>query len=244
MVLDLLNMDKDELLNLNPNNVDRELLPDEIFHIFKALNALWLYDYEAAKEGKVGLHAKLKSGNCSDGFLNSKIVLQHDNLRKILAQQMVMKFNGMNWSKPTHIAGIPDGATKLGEDVADIMGVKRAEMVKENGKIKMVTQLQHGETILFVEDFCTKATGFKEAVMCIKDSNIIMPFELVVVNRGGLKYVNMHISVHGNYKIVSLAEHRINDWKPSECPLCKTDSKRIKPKEPEENWQLITTSQL
>jgi len=238
-------MDKKGLLNLKPVDVDRPLERQEILHIFTTLSGLWLYDYRAAQRGRVGLHAKLKSGRCSDGFLYSKIVLQNPNIRAIMARQLVFRFNELGLSKPDRAVGIPKGATELGIDVASIMGVKMAKMAKEDGHIKMITALKPGETLLLIEDFCTKGTGFSEAVRDIKSKQPdvkIMPIELVIVNRGGLKEIQVNDAE--SFKIVAVAEHRINDWDPSECPLCKMGSKRIKPKATEDNWRIITTSQL
>lgn len=238
---------KAELLSLNPNQVNQKLLlsPDMIFHIFRELGGFWAYNYDVAEHGRVGLHAELKSGRCSDGFLNSKIVLKHPNIRTIMARQLVLRYNESGLIKPDWVAGIPDGATKLGEDVARIMGVKSAEMIKKNGKIKITTVISPGETLLLVEDFCTKGTGFKEAVEDIiskQSGTIIVPIELVIIIRGGLKNIQVN-GADGTFKIVATAEHRINDWDPAECPLCKMGSGRIKPKAIEGNWEKIMTSQ-
>jgi len=62
----------------------------------------------------------------------------------------------------------------------------------------------------------------------------------------------------GLFKIAAIVDHRINDWDPdTECILCHPEfdktlpegvtvlpSERIKPKATDENWGIITTSQL
>jgi len=237
----LIGLTAEELLNLKPHEVFWRLTGNEILYIFKMLNGFWSYDYEAAKAGRVGLHAKLKSENCSDGFFYSKIVLQHPNLRRIIAKALVRKFNDAGWRVPDLVAGIPDGAYELGQDVADYLGAPVLEMKKDGGKIVVVGDIEPHERILLVEDFITKGTGLKEAKGVILDKQsraIIMPFMLAILNRGGLTHLE-----NNKYVIEAAVFHRINDWVPAECPIHKLGSENIKPKAIDENWELITSSQ-
>lgn len=76
------------------------------------------------------------------------------------------------------------------------------------------------------------------------DKPYLPQLELVLINRGGLEQIDFSdMGSPMTFKVISLVEHRINDWDQTECPLCKIGSKRIKPKVTEENWRLITTSQ-
>lgn len=243
-MLKIIGMTKEELIALDPLRVNRLLSEKEIVYMAKTLDAYWGYNYEAAKQGRLGMHAILKSKLHSDGFFASWLMLQYPNIRKIVANQLVLRFNQLGISKPDWVAGIPDGATELGENVAQIMEVRNAKMRKENGRIVLVSSIGPKESVLLVEDFCTRGTGFKEAVMNIKSKQPhlkILPYELVILNRGVLKEIE--IEGAGSFKIVPLAEHRVNDWEPKECPLCKMGSIPIKPKATDENWRLITTSQ-
>jgi orotate phosphoribosyltransferase len=244
-MLEILRMNKEQLLKLDYRQIDRKLTPEEIVHIAKKLDAFWEFDYQAAKEGRPGKHALLKSELHSDGFFVSRILLESWNMRMIMAVQMGLRFHDLRIPRPECIAGIPDGATELGKEVARFLSVKIAEMKKENGKISLVSAIAPDETLLLVEDFCTRGTGFVEAVNDIisKQPKVkILPYELVIINRGGL--TEIPIAGMGAFKIIAVAEHRINDWQPSECPLCKMGSVSIKPKATDENWRDITTSQL
>jgi hypothetical protein len=97
-----------------------------------------------------------------------------------------------------------------------------------------------------IEDFCTRGTGFKEAVKAVLEncpSSKILPFDPVILNRGGLKAID--VPGVGAFTVLPVVEWRIEDWDPTEgCPLCRMGSTPIKPKETEANWQAITTSQL
>ena len=243
-MLTILGMTKEELITLTPDSVDRLLTKEEVVHIAKVLGSYWEYNYQAAKQGKVGLHAELKSGLHSDGFFVSRILLQHLNIRQIMANQIVLRFNQLGMPKPDWVAGIPDGATELGQDVAKSMGVKNAEMRKEAGQIVLVSAIGSHESMLLIEDFCTRGTGFKEAVADIQARQPdvkLLPYELMIINRGGLREIETEGA--GAFKVVAAADHRVEDWDPTECPLCKVGSKPIKPKATDENWHLITVSQ-
>jgi orotate phosphoribosyltransferase len=248
---DILGMGRDDILNLEPGSVNRRLTKEEILHIFNELGGFWAYDYEAGREGRPGFHALLKSKRHSDGFINSKVVLCHPNVRRIFANQVALRFNELGLPKPDFVAGIPTGATGLGRDVAEILGSEAAEMEKtvegDRKVIRMRTRIEPEQKLLLVEDFCTKGTGFSEAVRDIisisNSPSAIIPHEIVIINRGGLREID--IEGIGTYAITPLAEHRINDWDPEkgECPLCKSGSRAIKPKDPLENWELLMNSQ-
>ncbi len=244
MKTDICSLNKKQLLELNPEDIDFLLSKQEILHIFRELGALWLYNYGAAKKGKVGLHAELKSGRCSDGFLNAKVALVYKKICRLFAMQEVLRFKELFIDKPEYVVGIPSGATKLGEYVAEFLGVQLAEMVKkDNDTIEMITQAQIGQTIMFAEDFSTLGTGCREAIKsAIAKGWIVLPYLLTIINRGGLKFIKT--LDYGSIEIVSVAEHRINDWNPEDCPLCKLGSKRIKPKASKKNWENIMNSQF
>jgi len=238
----ILGASRNDLLNINPFLINELLTADELLYILKTLDGYWTYNYEAAKLGNVGLHARLKSLNHSDQFLYSKAALRHDVICQLMARQLKMLWNH---SKPDWIAGIPDGATTLGQMTGMLMGVKVANLVKENRVIKCLTKLRAGDTVLLVEDFCTKGTGLKEAVLDIKLKNPEVVFirkELVLLNRGGLTHVS--VPDMGDFEILSLIKHCINDWLPEECPMCRDfKSDVIEPKSKPENWDIIRHSQ-
>lgn len=246
-VFKIVGMTKEELIALDPQSVDWSLSDEETFYIAKTLGAYWGYNYEVAKKGRSGLHAILKSGLHSDGFFVSAILLEHPNIRWLFANQMVLKFKELGIPKPDWIAGIPKGATELGKDVARIMGVKNAKMIKgDDGRIVLESSIAPDETLLGVEDFSTRGTGFREAVLNIlsKQPKVkFLPYYEVILNRGGLTEVEVE-GIAKPFRIVSVAVKRINDWSPPECPPCNDfNSKPIKPKATDENWRLITTSQ-
>lgn len=242
----ILAMDRDQLAALDPAEVTRLLTPEEVEHMAKELGALWLYDYVALEAGKAGMHALLKSLLHSDGFFVSRILLAFENIRQIMARQIIMRLNEARVPTPDYLAGVPDGATLLGEATAQMMGVNLAEMTKVDGKITFTTALKGAHpTLLLLEDFCTRGTGFREAVLAVKQHAPhiqIFRYNPVIINRGGLDTIA--VDGWGTFKVLPVVSRRINDWPAESCPLCQKGSTVIKPKATDENWQLINASQL
>lgn len=248
-MVDILSLDRAGVLALDPASVNWRLTPEEFIHIATALDAYWQYDYEAAKAGRVGQHAKLKSLLHSDGFFVSRILLEPPNIRTLMAQQMVDRVRSAGVGMPTHVAGIPDGASLLGVAAANIFGVPHIELVKSktDGTISLADRVPDDARLLLFEDFCTRATGFVEAVTAILNSNLcevgatVMPVDPVILNRGGLESV----MVKGrSYSILAVVERRISDWDPAhDCPLCAMGSTAIKPKVDDKTWQSFIHSQ-
>lgn len=50
----ILRMDKDQLIAIDPDDVDWELSKEEFFYMLDELGGHWKYDYDALKNGKPG----------------------------------------------------------------------------------------------------------------------------------------------------------------------------------------------
>ena len=246
-VKSIIGLSKEKLAEcLDPQSFTRKLSGEEIIYLAKTFDACWEYDYQAAANGKIGRHAVLKCGSHSDIFFNSKIFLSNDNVREIVARQLVMRYRLQpSAERPDWVVGIPDGAKELGKDVARILKSRLAVMTKENGQMKLESRISPYASVLMVEDLCTQGTGLKDAVrevLAKQPRALVLWHELAVVDRGGLGHVNIS-DVH-EFTVVSLAQLKVNDWPPDYCPLCHAGSKPIKPKTTDENWQLLIRSQL
>lgn len=244
---DILKMRREEILALDPNSITRLLTGEELFRIAEALGALWQYDYQAAKEGRYGLHAELKSGKHSDGFFVSRILLAEPNMLEIIARQLAIivhkETTNYRVPLPDCIVGIPTGATTLGEKLAEILGVQSATMEKVDGRIEMITELKPGDSIMMTEDVVTRGTATREAIASIfrqQPGAIVMPWIVAIINRGRLESVTADAS---KFLICAIANTPMDDWSPEECPLCRMGSTTIKPKETNKNWHRIIRSQ-
>jgi len=240
-----MNMLKEDILALTADDVRLRLDAGELIDIATLLHAFWRYDYDAAKDGRLGLHALLKSGLHSDGFFVSRILLEPERMRRAIALMMVDRLKKAGVARPDYVVGIPNGATKLGTLVAEIFGSQEAKMKKDGKRIVMDSVVPSGATVLLIEDFCTRGTGFIEAAKEVKNqqpSVELVPYDPVIINRGGLESVD--VDGVGPFTVLALVNNRIQDWEGEKCPLCEKGSGVIKPKVNDHNWKLITTAQL
>ena len=243
---DILEMGRKELLKLKVEADPRPLKVKEVTHIATTLGAFWEYDYAAAGCGRVGKHALLKSGLHGNGFFVSRILLAHRNVLDMFSHQILLQLQRADVPLPNYVGGVPTGATALAANIAEnILGVSKMFLEKIDGRIRPKRAVRDGATVLLVEDFCTRGTGFAEAVHEISEqqpSVKILPYCPVIINRGGMREIS--VKGVGAFTILAVAEKRIWDWTPGNCPLCGLGSVAIRPKETDENWRLLTTSQL
>jgi orotate phosphoribosyltransferase len=244
-MIKIVGMTGTEITKIDPKSVKRILSFDEIMYIAMALGAFWQYDYFAGySKRRWGYHAELKSGRHSDSFFDAKIMLSFPSIKTLLARQMVLRLRRLDTIRPDWVAGVPNGATEFTKEIARITELEFIELVKDNNHIVSPQRLGRGNLLLF-EDVCSSGTGFREAVSAIKlkSPNVrLLPIEPVILNRGWAKRIFIE-EEHENFKIVALIKCPMREWEPQECPLCEQGSKAIKPKETNENWRLITTSQ-
>lgn len=241
---------REEALALTPKDVGCPITLQEFLAIARKLGAYWAYDYDAADEGRPGMHAELKSGLHSNAFLASGMLWGLNNIAIIMARQIVFQLlrtriaSSTPFKKSDYVVGIPDGATRPGELVAVEIGSRVAQMKKTEGVISLETEIPAGSTVLLVEDVCTRGTAFAQAVRAIKakcPGTRLLPYYPVLLNRGGIQSIKVDNSL---FFVISVVERRFDDWLPEQCPLCKMGSKAIKPKATDENWRMINASQL
>jgi len=223
--MDILKMNKNEILSIFPGEISKVLKTKEIIHIAKVLGAFWSYDYDAAEHGFCEKHFLFGSNIHTDGFFMLQELLKYPNIRMIMAEQLLFNFDSLGIDDPDWVAGISDDSIELAKDLALLFRSKFARMEKIKGRISLQTVIPPGERILLVEALCTRGINFFEAVHSIFSVNKavhILPYELVLINRGDLRDIN--ILNMGLFQVVAVAEYKINSWKEKDCPLCKHGS--------------------
>jgi orotate phosphoribosyltransferase len=243
----LIGMNRGDLEVLEASDVDWLITPDELLYTAGVFEAFWQYNGDAAKEGRKGLHAELKSGLHSDGFFAAKILLSFGNMMNIMAHQLVGRLTREPaFHLPGIIFGVPTSATLLAQEVGRILQVP-VGMMEKRGEEGMVVRSPVREfssnPVLVVEDLCTRGTGFGMAVEAIRrhrPTAEILPFDPVILNRGPC--ANLWFGKR-NFKVVAVGSRLMNDWPANECPLCADGSEAIKPKAEPGNWELLVNSQ-
>jgi orotate phosphoribosyltransferase len=211
---------------------------------YEKKNALFIHDENPRRP-----HPLLTSGNHSNGFFNSRLVIPDEVLLRQAASDLLFKFVliGGDISEVHGVVGPQTGATKLAEFLSDEIrhrnggGCFHASPAKqeEDGKKSMVfskeeLDLLPGCNILLCEDVLTTGGSVDLAADAIASaSGITLPFLLVLVNRSGLTHVNGKM-------ILALIDQSMPTWSPEECPLCKEGSEAIRAKG--ENWFRLTAN--
>ena len=255
---EILEMDWIELLQIDYTMIDFMLSEMEVLHMLKSKDCYWRFDYEMARMVRL-FHIITKGKKHTDVFLHFKPVLQEaPNLRLILAHQLKM-----NWDKlinqgviepPDRVVGVPDAASELARDFADIIGVPVIEVKKNSAKAMYIPEgaadnFEPRSSIQIVEDLANEATGVKEDISLLwrsLDNPTIIKEILYIANRMVIQSFEVD-GIKGKFNINPVIEHRAFnfevDKKTGKCSHClKYDSEAIKAKDPWHNWLLLVNN--
>lgn len=210
---------------------------------YKDKDALWIHDGNPKKP-----HALLTSGQHSNGFFNSRLVIPDEELMHEAACDLLAKLaKEYDLDAIEGVVGPQTGATKLASLMSHFLKVFNqrdnffaSPSKSQSGGVKSMDftpkeeKLLKGNRLLLCEDVMSTGGSIKLTVDAITPlGGRILPFVLVLVNRSGLQEVN-------GRKIISLIDHHMPMWTPEECLLCKGGSEAIRPKE-KENWALLNS---
>ena len=214
--------------------------------MYKGKDALWFHD-----GNKLRPHALLTSGKHSSGFFNSRIIIADEKLLKEAAADLIANFldtfslaEELDNLHVSCIVGPQTGATRL----AELLSIEILPFIENDclwasprkddtlGKKSMIFSdaelgFMKGQSVLLCEDVVTTGGSIDLTVEAItKAGGTVLPFVLALVNRSGESEVS-------GKKIIALINRRMPMWEPVDCPLCKHDSKAVRPKE---NWAKLT----
>jgi len=218
-------------LTANPSAVSSNpLTQEEIIGIFEAYDAVWLHDGDPKKP-----HAELTSGKCSNGYFNCPKVLCHPLIAEILARQLIQKLgqnlvHGVGW-----VIGSPYAAITFSYEIAKLLGAVHGFPEKDPTdpeKKRMIWkrwQIPEGAKVLQIEELITTLGTTMGVRQAIKEGNP-EPVNLIFTV-GALVHRPSKLPIsYAELRIVSLIEKEVWAVDPSECPLCKAGSPRLRPK--------------
>lgn len=212
----------------------------ELIRQYEDKSALWIHDGNPQHP-----HALLSSGKHSNGFFNSGIVIENDQLLREAASDIVDLYLQIGGSLENidRVVGPKKGATKMARFISIRIGQCRGRpcawaspaKVSEGENKRMIfddpeNMVQPDETVLLCEDVLTTGGSVEAAITVSQEAGgIILPYVAVLVNRSGLTEVS------GKW-IFGLIDRPMPQWTPEECPLCPR-SEAIRPKD---NWARLT----
>jgi len=194
-------------------------------------------------------HALLTTGGHSRGFVNSKLVLLHEQYGPELCEDLFVLLR--QWGIPLNdincVVGPATGATQLAYMMSSLITDCRSrdipsckayspEKMGEGLDRRMVFQdevPEEGDIVLIVEDTITASGSAQLAIDAVEQYGaIVYPIMGVAANRSGQSKI---VRPDDSIIIVPVIERKLENWNLEDCPLCATGSEAIRPKEGT-NW--------
>lgn len=166
-------------------------------------------------------HFLLTSGLHSEVYLQSALVLQHPSRAHALGSALAARFSGDS----VQVVVAPAlGGILVAHEVARALGTRAIFTEREEGRMRLRRgfAVAPGERCLVVEDVITTGGSTREVIRVIEDA------------RGHLVGVGSLIDRSGGAAVFSvkraaLAILAVPNYKPEDCPLCKTGKPTVKP---------------
>lgn len=204
---------------------------------FKDIGALWIHDGNPARP-----HALLTSGKHSNGFFNAGLVTQDPRLLEVACHDLILQIN--HAFRVNRVVGPAMGAITMAHEVARQLSnfnshtlmsfVEKDERMPGRMLFKRTSVIQ-GESILVVEDVLTTGGSVEATIATVEEAGAeVLPWVLALVNRSGLTHI-------GDRQILSLFQKEMPIWEPDDCPLCKSGSEAIRPKD-KKNWARLNAT--
>jgi orotate phosphoribosyltransferase len=221
---------------------------DSDFYIswYRQKHAYWVHDGNMARP-----HVCLRSGLHSDGFFNSRPIIDSESIIKLCAKDLVSLFEADGgFGCINTVVGPQTGATKLAELISEEIAVNNKsncswaspsrKKVRGNDcmvfKDEEVDYYIKEKMILLCEDVISTGGSLRLVQDAIKQhGGTVLPYVLTLVNRSGKDCID-------GRKIFSLVNRHLHTWNEGDCPLCEKGSKVISDTKSEESWERLNAS--
>ncbi|HET7827384.1 MAG TPA: hypothetical protein VFK97_00780 [Candidatus Saccharimonadales bacterium] len=220
---------------MGPRDFRRGYISQEEFeHMLKLVGGFWLHSGDPAAP-----HAELTSGRCSNGFINTLLLLKFPFVCGLLADDMADRYRALRLPDPDWVIGSDHAAATFSYEVAKQLGAKHAFTDKrEEGEEKFQDWKREiigpGELVLQAEELVATNSTLGAVRKGIITGN---PHP---VQFADVSVCLVHRSSDEQFEgrsILYLFHYDIESWQPAECPLCKAGSERVRPKQ---NWAKLT----
>ena len=166
-------------------------------------------------------HFKLSSGLHSEYYLQCALVLADPKIAARLCRALAAKFKG---KKIDVVIGPAIGGITAAYEVARALGARGIFSEREEGKMALRRgfKIERGEKVLVIEDVTTTGGSAQEVVDLAKSHGAKVVGVGAIIDRSGGK-------AKFSVPFKSLAQLKIETFKPEECPLCKAGKPVTKP---------------
>lgn len=158
-------------------------------------------------------HFLLTSGLHSPNYVEKFNVLQHPILTQKLCEEIANNFRN---EKINTVVGPITGGLLLAHEVGKSLGTRAIFTERVDGVMtfRRGFSLKPDERVLVVEDIVTTGGSVKEVINVVKQYSAIPVGIGVILDRSGGKVS------FGEVPYKALLKIDVNNYKPSECPLC------------------------
>ena len=166
-------------------------------------------------------HFKLTSGLHSEVYLQSALVLQYPEQAEILGRALAAPFVD---DHVTAVVAPAIGGIPVSHEVARALGARALFAERESSvmTLRRGFTLSPGERCLVVEDVITTGGSTREVVTCVEaNAGTVVGVGSLIDRSGGTASFDV--------KRVALATIEAVNYRPEDCPLCRSGSQAIKP---------------
>ena len=211
---------------------NRRMTELELREILETAEAFWIHDGDPAMP-----HAELTTGKCSNGFVDVLRALRFSNVCYAAAQALAKSIRDVYKGTIDWVIGSDHAGAVFSQNIAIWLNAQHdfCEKGPEKSQLWKRFKIKPEEIVLQVEELMTTSLTFQEVRKGIREGNgdvsvTFAPVAGVLVHRSDVW------DIEGT-KIVPFVHYDISVWKPSDCPLCKAGSKRLRPKQ---HWAELT----
>lgn len=181
-------------------------------------------------------HFILSSGNHSNRYLQSAKVLEDPRRAQKLAEALAKLIQESNIEVETVCAPALGGVI-AGYELARALGIRSIFAERKEGSMQLRRgfDVKKGEKIIICEDIITTGGSAMEVATVLSNLGADIVAFASLANRGFCKRVGSSNEAKQNCKLpkdipfFSLEDFSFEMYDPTDCPLCKTGSKAIKP---------------
>lgn len=220
----------------------KDMDQQDVLKLFSDCDAGWLHNGNPENP-----HVILRSGDCSTGYFNCRLVTRYTNLCEILAYQLVRKLAecGVDKKLVDCVVGSPYSAITISFEVARMLGALHFFTEKDPndpGRKGMFfkEEIPSGARVLQIEDLITTSGTFTEVRRAVQAKHMggvnFLPYVATIIHRPS-KVIPFYPFGEERIIVIPLAEVIVESSKQSECPLCAEGSERLSAKD---NWAKLT----
>lgn len=166
-------------------------------------------------------HFVLSSGLHSDRYIQCAMVLQHPRIAEQLCSELAARLRHLGASV---VAAPALGGVIVGHEVARALGVRAVFTERQEGimTLRRGFGLVPGEATLVVEDVITTGGSTRETMTCLEQAGGKVVGVGALIDRSG---GTADFRLPG----AALVTISVQNYKPADCPLCKSGVPAIKP---------------